>query len=177
MKRPASAVPTTDGIIVMRKVISLVALVGLIAALSTGVAFGAAKGTNRPVTGTSASTSTINLATGTFTGNGTSQLSHFGTTTFHNDGTFTLTGPDTFSLVGTDTEVAANGDKLFSTFTVTGTLSTGNSSGVFTATGGTGRFVDASGTFTIAATSTIVSIVGTTITSSDTNTINGRISY
>jgi hypothetical protein len=162
----------------LRRLIFLSSLVLAVAALSPAAALGAAKGTDRPLSGTSSSTSTINLATGTGTVDGTSQLSHLGTTTFHNDFTFTLTGPpETFNQAGTDTEVAANGDKLFSTFTVTGTVSTGKSTGVFTVTGGTGRFAGASGTFTIAATSTIVSTVGTIITTHDTNTVNGQISY
>jgi hypothetical protein len=166
-----------EGVIVMRRLISLVALVGMIAMLSTGVAFGKANGTDRPLKGRSVSTTTIDIATGAGTSDGTSQLSHCGRTTFHNDFTFALTGPDTFTLVGTDTEVCANGDQLFSTFTITGTLSTGEFTGVFTGTGGTGRFADASGTFTIAGQSTIVSMVGTIITSRDTNTIDGLISY
>jgi hypothetical protein len=162
----------------LRRLIFLSSLVLAFAALSPAAAQGAANGTDRPIKGTSTSTSTINLATGTGTTDGTSHVSHCGTATFHNDFTFTLTGPDTFRLVGTDTFVCANGDKLFSTFTITGTLSTGTSTGVFTGTGGTGRFVDASGTFTVPdAKSTIVSTVGTIITTHDTNTFYGRISY
>jgi hypothetical protein len=160
----------------LRRLIFLSSLVLAVAALSPAAAQGATRH-HVEIKGTSTSTTTINLATGKGTSDGTSHVSHCGTATFHNDFTFTLTGPDTFSLVGTDTEVCANGDKLFSTFTVTGTLSTGTSTGVFTGTGGTGRFVDASGTFTIAATSTIVSTVGTIVTTHDTNTIDGRISY
>jgi hypothetical protein len=160
----------------LRRLIVLSSLVLGVAVLSPAPALGAANGTDRPLTGTSTSTSTFNLATGAGTTDGTSQLSHFGTTTFHNDFTFTITG-DTITLTGTDTEVAANGDKLFSTFTITGTVSTGKSTGVFTVTGGTGRFAGASGTFTTTNTSTIVSTVGTIITTHDTNTVNGRISY
>jgi hypothetical protein len=48
---------------------------------------------------------------------------------------------------------------------------------VFTITGGTGRFVGASGTQTATVTSVIDSIVGTTITSSQTFTRQGTISY
>jgi hypothetical protein len=161
----------------MRKLILVVGLIGVLAVFGTGVAYGATKGTDRPFRGQSQSTTTIDLAAGTGTTDGTSQLSHFGTTTFHNDFTFTLTGPDTFTMVGTDTEVAANGDELFSDFAITGTLSTGESTGAFTVTGGTGRFEHASGTSTIVATSKIVSVEGTTVTTHDTNTIDGRISY
>lgn len=160
----------------LRRLMFLSSLVLAVAALSPALALGAAKGTDRPLTGASTSTSTLNLATGTGTSDGTSQLSHFGTTTFHNDFTFTIAG-DTITLTGTDTEVAANGDELVSTFTITSSLSTGEFTGVLAATGGTGRFADASGTSTITGTTTIVSTVGTVITTHDTNTIEGRISY
>jgi hypothetical protein len=161
----------------LRKLIFLSSLVLAVAALSPALALGAAKGTDRPVTGTSTSTTTLNLATGTGTTDGTSQLSHFGRTTFHNEFTFTITG-DTITLTGTDTEVAANGDELFSALTITASLSTGEGTGALTITGGTGRFADASGTSTLpTVTSTIVSTVGTIVTTHDTNTIEGRISY
>jgi hypothetical protein len=148
-----------------------------LAVLSPAAAQGKAGGTDRPLKGRSTSTTTINVVTGTGTSDGTSQLTHCGRAHFHNDFTFSITGPDTFTLVGTNTEVCVNGDELFSTFVITGTLSTGTSTGVFTGTGGTGRFADSSGSFTIDAQSTIVSIAGPVITSRDTNTIDGLISY
>jgi hypothetical protein len=140
-----------------------------LAVLSPAAAQGKAGGTDRPLKGRSTSTTTINVVTGTGTSDGTSQLTHCGRAHFHNDFTFSITGPDT--------EVCVNGDELFSTFVITGTLSTGTSTGVFTGTGGTGRFADSSGSFTIDAQSTIVSMVGPVITSRDTNTIDGLISY
>jgi hypothetical protein len=48
---------------------------------------------------------------------------------------------------------------------------------VSTITGGTGRFADASGTTTSKITSVTVSTVGTTITTRDTETHTGQISY
>ena len=161
----------------LRRLMFLAGFALIASVVGPAAAYGAANGTDRPVTGVSTSTSTIDLATGTGTSDGKSLLTHCGRATFHNDFTLTLTGPDSFTLAGTDTEVCANGDKLFSTFEITGTLSTGTSTGVFTSTGGTGRFANARGTFTIAATSTIVSTVGSVITTQDTNTIDGRISY
>jgi hypothetical protein len=62
----------------------------------------------------------------------------------------------------------------------TGTLLANNTSEatlVSTITGGTGRFADASGTLTTSISSVTVSAVGTTITSHDTETHTGRISY
>lgn len=148
-----------------------------LAVLSPAAAHGKAGGTDRPLKGRSASTTTVDVATGVGATDGTSHITHCGRATFHNDFTFTLTGPDSFTLEGTNTTVCANGDQLFSTFVITGTLSTGTSTGVFTITGGTGRFSDASGSFTTVNTSTTISMVGTVITSRDTNTIDGLISY
>jgi hypothetical protein len=161
----------------MRKVFSIFVLVIAVLALSTGIAFAGPNGTDRPLKGNSVATSTINIATGVGATDGTSHITHCGSATFHNDFTFSLTGPDSFSLVGTDTVVCANGDQLFATFVITGSLSAGTSTGAFTGTGGTGRFAGASGSFVTDNTSTIISMVGNVITSHDTNTIDGTISY
>ena len=160
----------------MRRFTTFLFLLIAAAILTAAPALAQKNGTDRPLVGSSVSTSTVDVATGTGTTDGTSQLSHFGTTTFHNDFTISLTG-DIFTLTGTDTEVAANGDELFSDFTITGSLTTGQSTGVFTITGGTGRFADASGMFTTDATSTQDPLVGSTVTTHDSNTIDGRISY
>jgi hypothetical protein len=148
-----------------------------LAVLSPVAAHGKAGGTDRPLKGRSVSTTTVDVATGVGATDGTSRITHCGRATFHNDFTFTQTGPDSFTLVGTDTVVCANGDQTFATFTITGTVSTGISTGAFTITGGTGRFADASGSFVTDNMSTTVSMVGTVITSRDTNTIDGLISY
>jgi hypothetical protein len=164
----------------LRRLIFLSSLVLAVAALSPAAALGAAKGTDRPVSGQSSSTTTVDLATGTGISDGSGQLSHLGRFTFHNDITsFTLTGPDTFSLTLTAIVVAANGDEVFTTATGTGTLTaTGNElTLVSTITGGTGRFADASGTLTSRISSVTVSMVGSTITSHDTETHKGQISY
>ena len=151
-----------------------------IAAVSPAAALGKANGSDRPVSGTSTSSTTVDLATGSGTAVGVGQLSHLGRTTFTNDFTsFTLTGPDTFSFTLTAVIVAANGDEIFTTATGTGTLTpTGSDSTlVSTITGGTGRFADATGTIITTIRSVTVSTVGTTITTSDTETHTGRISY
>jgi hypothetical protein len=162
----------------LRRLIFLSSLVLAVAALSPAAAQGATRH-HIEIKGTSTSTSTINLATGKGTTDGTSHVSRpCGTATFHNDFTYTQTGPDTFRLVGTDTFVCAKRNQLFSTLTITGTVSTGAGTGVLTTTGGTGRFVHASGTATIPdAKSTIVSTVGPIVMTRDTNTFKGRISY
>jgi hypothetical protein len=164
----------------LRRLIFLASLVLAVAALSPATALGAAKGTDRPSKGTSTSTSTVDLATGIGISDGRGHVSHLGAFTFHNDFSgFTVTG-NTFNWTQTATFVAANGDEIFATAVGTGTLLPNNTSEatlVSTITGGTGRFADASGTLTSSISSVTVSVVGTTITTNDTETHTGRISY
>jgi hypothetical protein len=163
----------------LRRLIFLSSLVLTVAALSPAAALGAAKGTDRPVSGTSSSTTTVDLATGTGSVAGSGQLSHLGQFTFTNDITsLTITG-NTFSFTLTAIIVAANGDEIFTTATGTGTLTaTGSESTlVSTTTGGTGRFADASGTTTSRISSVTVSVVGSILTQTDTETHTGQISY
>src|SRR5829696_10240268 len=165
--------PKHRAIITASLVLALAALVPASAAAKAG-------GTDRPVSGKSTSTTTVDVATGTGVSDGSGQISHLGAFTFHNDFTsFTLTGPDTFSFTLTASIVAANGDVIFTTATGTGTLTATGSEAtlVSTITGGTGRFADASGTIISSISSVTVSTVGTTTTSNDTETHTGEISY
>jgi hypothetical protein len=163
----------------MRRFTIILALLA-VAALTPAVAFGKANGTDRPLSGAGSSTTSLDLATGTGSVAGSGRLSHLGRFTFTNDITsYRLTGPDTFSLTLTAAAVAANGDKLCTTAIGTGTLTpTGSETTlVSTITGGTGRFAAARGTLTSRITSAIVSSLGTTTTTSDTETHKGRITY
>ena len=141
------------------------------------------------VKGTGTSSATINLAAGTGSVDGTFDLTPLGKGTSHTvDTSFTLTG-NTFAFTGTATFVfadddkansnKANGDKLFTTIAGTGTVtSTGSqSTTVNTITGGTGRFDDATGTITVTDVGVTVSIVGSIVTSTGTDTLQGQISY
>jgi hypothetical protein len=147
--------------------------------LSPTAALGKAKGTDRPVRGTSTSTTTLDTATGTGTVAGSGHLSHLGRFTFTNDITSTTITGNTFSYTLTAIIVAANGDEVFTTATGTGTLTATGSESTLTSTivGGTGRFADASGTITSKISSVNVSLVGSILTSTDTETHKGRISY
>jgi hypothetical protein len=159
---------------------SVILAVLAVAALTPVAALGKANGTDRPVKGKSSSTTTVDLATGTGSVEGSGHLSHFGRFSFTNDITsFTLTGPDSFTLTLTAVLVAANGDEVYTTATGTGTLTpTGSETTlVSTITGGIGRFADASGTLTSRIRGVTVSAVGTSVTTSDTETHKGRISY
>lgn len=139
--------------------------------------------------GTSTATAIINTATGTGTVDGTFRFTPLGNGTYHNDLTsFTVTG-NTFASTGTATFVVAdddkaksdkaNGDKIFTTSALTGTVTpTGSqSTTVHTITGGTGRFTDASGTFTIANVGVTVATVGSIVTQTLTGIAEGQISY
>jgi hypothetical protein len=164
----------------MRRFAFILALLALAAGVTASPALGKAGGTDRPLHGTSTSTTTVDLATGTGSVVGSGELSHFGRFTFTNDITsFTVTGADTFSLTLTAVLVAANGDEAHTTATGTGTLSATGSelTLVSTGVGGTGRFAGSSGTTTTRITSLIVSTEGSTITTSDSEVHEGVISY
>jgi hypothetical protein len=104
---------------------------------------------------------------------GTGQLTPLGNSTFVADIEFSLVD---FSapITGVQTTVSANGDKIFSTFT--GYASDpdvkGNIQAILseTITGGTGRFTNATGTFTVTANGNINVPEGK-------NTFDGTITY
>ena len=115
---------------------------------------------------------------------GTAHFSHLGKSAYTSHYTVTFSSATAFTVVGTATTVAANGDMLFSTLTGAGTLGgvfgvgqTTETAVVWTITGGTGRFADASGTMTGPASSVVLSIAGMTGTSSQTFAATGTISY
>jgi hypothetical protein len=91
------------------------------------------------------------------------QLRHLGRTTLTatEAGTATPSGP---TLTGTAVFTAANGDQLFTTFSGTATFPGPNgivtASGTDTVTGGTGRFVGASGSLTRTATLSVFVLSG-----------------
>jgi hypothetical protein len=168
---------------IRRRLLVLTSLLLALAVAVPGAAVAKRGGTDRPLKGSGSGTTTGDLATGVATSEGTARFSHAGKTTYSINTTFSATGPNTFALTGTSTLVAANGDSVFSSLTGTATA-TGIGVGetieftlVFTVTGGTGRFADASGTLTAEATSETVSLVGTTFVNRDTFTARGTISY
>ena len=123
---------------------------------------------------------TASLVTGAATSSFTGNLSHLGAISGGDVAVLTATGPATFTYTGTDILVAANGDELFSDFTGSGVFTSATaveSTQVNTITGGTGRFADASGTFTITISSVIVAINATSETTHNTDVFNGKISY
>ena len=82
---------------------------------------------------------------------GTGNATHLGKSGFVADATVNLTTPPPFAIAGTAVFTAENGDKFYTRFTGTNTpTGTGTSRGDFihTITGGTGRFNNATGSFT-----------------------------
>jgi hypothetical protein len=167
---------------------TLLILVTLLALAVVAPAAAVAKrgGAERPWKGRASGTVTFNVAAAPFpaTATGTGRLSHLGKSEYTQQFTITLTGPTTFTVAGTQTVTAANGDMLFMTFTGAGELAgpfdVGQSSETtadLTVTGGTGRFSDATGTQTSTVLTTVDSIVGTTVTATQSSRASGRISY
>ncbi|MGI8599567.1 MAG: hypothetical protein ACR2KB_09940 [Chitinophagaceae bacterium] len=85
---------------------------------------------------------------------GTGIASHLGKSTFEAISNVTVSFPPPFTVSGTRTITAANGDQLFTTFTGTSTPRVNGMNGADlqeTIIGGTGRFANASGSFTTKA--------------------------
>ncbi len=167
----------------LRRLIFLSSLVLAVAALSPAAALGAAKGTDRPLSGTFSATHIQNLNTQTGTIDGTFLFTHLGKGIFHEFNTSTPPPVgNTFTYTATETYVAANGDKLFATVAATGTFTPFQDTTVETITGGTGRFAGASGTFTthervVIGSAVFVPGVGVIVTNTFTGTTEGQISY
>src|SRR5215210_1084795 len=91
------------------KVRSLFVLTSVLALVGVAPAAAVAKrgGTDRPLKGSTSGTSSLDLATGTGTSQGTATFSHLGKSTYTLNLTFALTGPTTVALSGTGTLVAA----------------------------------------------------------------------
>ncbi len=150
----------------MQKLLTFLAVVGMTVTLSTGVAFGAANGTNRPFNSRGSSVVTVTgLTTATVDSTFVSTL--IGRGTSHED--LVRTSPTTYS--DTSTVVAANGDEIFGS----GTFDTTSSIQSTTFSGGTGRFADANGTVTTTATPLVPTDNPAVFTSTYTST--GMLSY
>lgn len=167
----------------MRKAITLASLILAIAVLTPASALGKAKGTERPLKFSVSATSVVNLETLTNHYAGTEIASHAGRGTIEGDGSSKFSGFNTLEYHDSWVFTGANGDKLFGTST--GTV-TGGPEGLLnsekvalaqTITGGTGRFQNASGTFTGTYHLAFISSVEGDVTFSDNGSGQGSISY
>ncbi|MEO7445884.1 MAG: hypothetical protein ABIT96_10755 [Ferruginibacter sp.] len=104
---------------------------------------------------------------------GTGTASHLGRSTFESISNVAVSPHPPFVVTGTRTITAANGDQLFTTFIGTSTPIVNGMNGADlqeTITGGTGKFVNASGSFTTMARNNF-------ITSAFTADFDGYIRY
>jgi hypothetical protein len=111
-------------------------------------------GSDLPFTGSFTGSSAHNLATGEFHAVWTGEASHFGISNLEQHAQVAFTGPTTLGFSGTWTLTAANGDQLYGSAVGTGVRIDATHITLvidYTATGGTGRFADATATFTLTA--------------------------
>jgi hypothetical protein len=104
---------------------------------------------------------------------GTGNATHLGASEFVATATVYLTPPPPFLIVGTVIFTAANGDQLFASYTGTSMPVAGAPNNVlltYTVTGGTGRFENATGSFTGVPVVPVGALTGTI-------TLEGNISY
>jgi hypothetical protein len=158
-----------------------IALLGLtLAVLSPAPASADSGGTDRPLNGTLAGLVTLSPTTGGFAGEATGVMSHLGEVTASQAGHIRPTEDGHYAGASTWSVVADNGDTLSGTATLT---VEGPPAGVHTTTmvatieAGTGRFADASGTFTYVFHVSPVSFDGKTVVNALQGTATGRISY
>jgi hypothetical protein len=146
-----------------------------LATLSPAPALANTGGTDRPMKASGSGTLSVNPETGAFTGDATGVSRHLGNYTVHLEGTGAPTPGADFAGSGTATIVAADGDQLTGTFTLT---TTGHATTVVvTVTGGTGRFADASGTLTVICLTAPPSQVGELLLSKIECEMRGELSY
>ena len=135
-----------------RAALTLVSLVLAFAMLSAASASAKTGGTDIPIKGNGTGTISLDPETGAFTGDVPGVSSLLGKVDVQIAGVGARTANGTFAGSGTATIVAANGDKLTGTITLTQEALPGGhfiTTVVVTITGGTGRFADASGTLTV----------------------------
>jgi hypothetical protein len=149
-----------------------VALLAAAAAIAAGtLASAASAGQGVPFNGSYTGTSSRSGSTVTITATG--QATHLGESSEAITTAVTFSAAPCGSVAGTGTATAANGDELV--FNTSGTICP-EGGGLFvlsitrTITGGTGRFVDASGTLAVNGTANLV-------TEALSYTVEGSISY
>jgi len=156
--------------------IKMTALAGVLAltALLAASAPASAGGGAMTISGHGTGVIRLDTATGAFTGEESGVSSDLGKYTLRLQGVGTSSADGTFTGSGTVTIVAANGDQLMGTFTVTGRGETNRV--VVTITGGTGRFANATGTLTVICVSGPPQQEGATLVLKHKCTMEGTVS-
>lgn len=151
-------------------------IIGVLGLLTILGAFPAAFATHSaPFNGSGSGTFTDTSPT-TVLITGTGYYDHLGLTTLRFPSTITgMAACGGFTAIEQDTYTGANGDSVFQTVhdTICPTSTPGafQLTGSFTVTGGTGRFVDASGSGTVSASVTFTSATSGTFVGTQTGTI------
>jgi hypothetical protein len=162
--------------------LGLTTLLVWLAVLSPGAAVAKAGGTDRPFKGTAAGTVRLNLATHDYVAevSGTStQVGHYRA---RDEGSGAFLPDFSFAGTGEVSLVAADGDEIHGSSTLTTSPFTPGAvehttTQVITITGGTGRFEDATGTLTGHYEVTPVGVEGATLVNHLEGPIEGTISY
>jgi hypothetical protein len=160
----------------MRKLTALFALVLSLTVVSVGVASGAVKGTSRPYK--DKGSAVIDAAT--FSIAGTRNATHLGNSTWATSNVaidLSNLGNNIVGVTYDDTITAANGDTLTTKAVATIDISALGVSplpfaAVETITGGTGRFVGASGSFKVTGLVDLFAVPAPTLTFTSTGTIS-----
>jgi hypothetical protein len=167
----------------IRKTITLAGLALALAALSPASALAKAGGTDRPVKGTASGTARFNVPTSSFTVEFGGTTSHVGLYNVRSEGSGAFAPDLTFAGTGEASIVAANGDEIDGTVTLTTSSFSPQAfehttTSVLTVTGGTGRFEDATGTLTSVFDVTPIGVeAGPTVIAHVEGTTEGLISY
>jgi hypothetical protein len=163
------------------KPLTAIAVLGLaLALLSPASASANGRCEKRILKGNMTATVTLTAATGSFTGDGTGFATHLGRFTGTQQGTIAPTTDGHYAGRSTWTIIAANGDTLTGTATLTvegPPAGEHTTTMVATITGGTGRFDDATGHFTIVYHVTPTSSGDGKVHNRADGKITGRISY
>lgn len=162
----------------MRRMLFLASLASalVVGVLGPGGALAAVGGSNLPVKGSASGTFSFDPLTAQAHIVGSGEMTHFGRVTFNEDTQYVFTSPTTFIGYSTQSLTAANGDQVFLTGVVNGTLTDSThatETGDWTSTGGTGRFMDATLTTTPSIQVTFTSPVGGVWTA----TLLGQLSW
>jgi hypothetical protein len=153
---------------------------GLAATLSAASASATTGGNDRPIAGNGTGTISVDPATGAFTGVIPGFSSHLGKVDVQTAGVVAPTPDGTFAGSGSATIVAANGDELTGSITLTQEALPGGrfiTTIELTITGGTGRFADATGDLTVICHSGPPDQVGGILVITANCEFTGQVSY